>query len=130
MDENNIIVALEAESQEMMVVKAIMFEVIQTKEICQNGQETTSESRMLNYIYDDEPLGFEKELLTSTKKMQAQDHLEEVDLGGGMTKRPTYISAKIDISLKTQVIKLLKEFKYFFNWDYGEIPKLSRDLVE
>lgn len=52
-------------------------------------------------VYDDEPLGFEIDPLTSTKKMITQDPLEEVDLGDGTTKRPSYISAKLDPSLKT-----------------------------
>lgn len=69
---------------------------------------------MLDYICDDEPLGFEKDPLTSTKKLQAQDPLKEVDLIDGTTKRPTYISVKLDPSLKTQVIKVLKEFKDCF----------------
>lgn len=33
------------------------------------GQTTTSETRRLDYIYDNEPLGFEKYLIDSTKNM-------------------------------------------------------------
>lgn len=58
--------ALDAESQELLAVEATHFE---NYESGQNYQETTSESRMLDFIYDDEPLGFEKYPLTSTKKM-------------------------------------------------------------
>lgn len=60
----------------------------------QNGQPTAPESHRLNCIYDDEPLGFEKDPITLTKRMQAQDPLEEIDLGDETTKMPTYISAK------------------------------------
>lgn len=47
-----------------------------------------------------------------------------------MMKRPTYISGKLAPHLKAEVIKVLKEFKDYFSWDYDEIPGLSRDLVE
>lgn len=62
--------------------------------------------------------------------MQAQNSLEEVDLGYGTTKRLTYISVKLDPSLKTQVIMVLKEFKDCFVWDYNEMHGLIRELVE
>lgn len=60
------------------------------------GQTIASKSQRLDCIYDGEPLGFEKDLMTSTKKMQVHDPLEEVNLGDG----PTYISVKIDQHLK------------------------------
>lgn len=63
-------------------------------------------------------------------KMQARDPLEEVDLGDGDVKIPTYISAKVDPYLKEQVVKLLKDFKDFFAWDYNEMPRLNREIVE
>lgn len=69
-----------------MVVEATLFGVVQTKEIDQNNQETTSESCKLDCIYDNEPLGFEKDPLSSAKKIQAQYPLEKVDLGYGITK--------------------------------------------
>lgn len=56
--------------------------------------------------------------------------MDEVDLGNGTIRRPTYISANIDLSLRLKGIKLLHEFKDCFSWDYNEIPGLSRDLVE
>ena len=62
--------------------------------------------------------------------MQPHDPLEEIDLGDRSTIRPTYISANIDPSLRIKVIKLLKEFKDYFAWDYNEMPGLSRELVE
>lgn len=113
----------------MVDVEATMFEV-QPTEIAHNDQETTSKNCGLDCILDDEPLGFEKCPLTLTKKMQAQDPFEEVDLGCGTNKRPTYISGKLDPSLKIQVSKVLKEIKYCFVWDYDEMPGISWDLVE
>lgn len=56
------------------------------------------------------------------------DQLEEVDLGDGTIKKPTYISVNIDLSLKIQMVELL--LKDYFTWDYDEIPGLSWDLVE
>src|ERR1044072_4766820 len=93
-------------------------------------EEGISTSQRLDCIYDDEPLGFERDPHISTKRMQAQDPLEEVDLGDGEVKRPTYNKAKIDPSLKNEMVCLLKEFKDCFAWDYNEMPGLSRDLVE
>lgn len=88
------------------------------------------QGQRLNAIYDDEPLGFEKNLLENNTKMLAQDPLEEIDLGKWGIKRPTYVSANIIPELKIKVIQLLKEYKDCFTWDYDEMPGLSRDLVE
>ena len=49
----------------------------------------------LDAIYDDGPLGFEKDPVASNAKMLAQDPLEEVDLGDGYVRRPTYVSSKL-----------------------------------
>jgi hypothetical protein len=54
------------------------------------------ENQRLDCIYDDEPLGFEKDPMGPAKKMLAHDPLEEVYLGDGTIKRPTFISTKID----------------------------------
>jgi hypothetical protein len=56
--------------------------------------------------------------------------LEEVDLGDGFIKRPTYISTKIDKDFKVRIIEILKKYKNCFAWDYNEMPGLSRDMVE
>jgi len=53
------------------------------------------EGQKLDCIFEDDPLGFEKDHSLETKKIQAQDPLEEIDLGDGYIKRPTYISSKI-----------------------------------
>lgn len=58
------------------------------------GQDE-EQDQWLDAIYDDEPLGFRKDPLATNIKMLAQDPLEEVDLGEGVIKRPTYISTNI-----------------------------------
>lgn len=68
--------------------------------------------------------------MTSTKRMQEQVPLEDVNLGDVTIKRPTYICANIDPSLRMQIIKVLKEFKDNFAKDYDKMPGLSRNLVE
>ncbi|XP_057451900.1 uncharacterized protein LOC130743686 [Lotus japonicus] len=97
-------------------------------ELGKEAKEDMCDSR-LDCIYDDGPLGFEKPLVDATK-MEAQDPLEEVDLGDGSKKMPTYISSLIDPELKGRMIELLKEFRDCFAWDYDEMPGLSRNLVE
>ena len=72
---------------------------------------------MLDCIYEEEPLGFEKDTRDNFLKIQAQDPLEEVDLGDGTIKRITYNNTKIENKMRDQVIELLKEFKDCFAWD-------------
>lgn len=88
------------------------------------------QGQRLDTIYDEEPLGFEKDPLATNIMMLAQDPLEEIDLEEGLTKKPTYISANISHQLNVEVIQLLKEFKDCFTWDYDEMSGLSKDLVE
>src|ERR1044072_3193875 len=145
MAENRINAALEADLEQNMALKAIIVEKsennpnmvkrpnvakLQTVASDEVEEKGTPAMQTLDCIYDDEPLGFEKDPQILTKRMQAQDPLEEVDLGDGAIKRPTYISAKIDPSLKNEMVCLLKEFKDCFSWDYNEMSGLSRDLVE
>ncbi|PNY02082.1 hypothetical protein L195_g025386, partial [Trifolium pratense] len=121
MAENKINMALEANMlQENMAVEASG---------CENGK-TLPSIQKLDCIYDEEPLGFEKYPLSSSQKMQAQDPLEEIDIGDGSIKRPTYISANIPKELHAKLVELLKEFKDCFAWDYNKMPGLSRNLVE
>ncbi|XP_050883612.1 uncharacterized protein LOC127086841 [Lathyrus oleraceus] len=56
----------------------------------------------LDFIYDSEPLGFEKDP-KAPERIRPKDPLEEVDLGENGEKRPTYISANIDNKLKSEV---------------------------
>ena len=79
-----------------------------------NAKEEEIQNQRLDSIYDDDPLGFEKDPLVNNIKMLVQDPLEEIDMGEGLAKRPTYISTKIYPELKIEMIHLLKEFKDFF----------------
>jgi hypothetical protein len=58
------------------------------------------------------------------------DKLEEIDIGDGDKSRPTFISANLDSSFRKELIKLLKEYKDCFAWDYSEMPGLDRSIVE
>jgi hypothetical protein len=58
------------------------------------------------------------------------DDMEEIDIGDGKVKWPTYISARLSGSHKQQWGELLKEFLGSFAWNYTEMPGLGRDLVE
>ena len=58
------------------------------------------------------------------------DELEEVAIGSGDRPRPMYVSAKLDLEYKQELVNLLKEFKYCFAWKYYEMPSLDRSIVE
>jgi hypothetical protein len=58
------------------------------------------------------------------------DKLEEVDIGNGDKPRPTFISANLESGFREELIKLLKEYKDCFAWDYSEMPGLDLSIVE
>jgi hypothetical protein len=58
------------------------------------------------------------------------DELEEIDIGPGDRPRPTYISKKLNPGVKTELVKLLKEYMACFAWEYFEMPGLDRTIVE
>jgi hypothetical protein len=58
------------------------------------------------------------------------DELEAVDIGPGDRPRPTYISAKLDTEYKQELIVMLKELRDCFAWEYYEMPRLDRTIVE
>ena len=58
------------------------------------------------------------------------DDLVEVDIDSGDRQRPTFISAKLATKCKQQLTDLLKEYKDCFAWDYTEMPRLDRSIVE
>ncbi|CAJ2645601.1 unnamed protein product [Trifolium pratense] len=127
--ENRIKMALEAiSSQEDMAVEANVN--LEDKLALEASDVNNGEKQRLDCIYDDEPLGFEKDPHSSIQRMQAQDPLQEIDIGDGSVKRPTYINANIDPSLRERMVELLKYYKDCFAWDYSEMPGLSRNLVE
>jgi len=119
-----------AELKEKASIEAEIEQEEYIKNVNDNFQYSSMENQRLDFIYDDEPLGFKKYPMEPAKKMQAQDPLEEVDLGDGTVKRPTYVSTKIDKEFKAQIVELLKKYKDCFAWDYHEMPGLSRDIVE
>ena len=58
------------------------------------------------------------------------DPLEKVDLGDGNIPRPTFVSKKLSVEYKADLVNLLKEYVDCFVWEYHEMPGLSRDLVK
>jgi hypothetical protein len=58
------------------------------------------------------------------------DKLEEIDIGDGDKPRPTFISANLDSIFREELIRLLKEYKDCFVWDYSEMLGLNRSIVE
>jgi hypothetical protein len=101
-----------------------------TETLVEDSTKDLVDDQKLDCIYDDEPLGFEEDPMGTTVKMKSQDPLEEVDLGDGSVKRPTYISAKFPKEFKDLIVELLKGYKDCFAWDYNEMPGLSRKVVE
>jgi hypothetical protein len=53
------------------------------------------------------------------------NQLEEVDIGNGSDKRPTYISTKLSAGWRKEVCELLRVFIGCFAWDYSEMPGLG-----
>lgn len=72
MTENIIKATLESDSKQKMIVKAIAVKICEADKVV---KDTLSYNQMVDYIYDDEPLGFEKDPLTSGKKASALDPL-------------------------------------------------------
>ena len=107
--ENKIEKALEAELQQNMIIGTIAKDGVEP--INKEPEEVMVEGQRLDCIYDDETLGFAKDPSHLTEKIQAQDHLEEIDLVDGSVKRPTYTSSKIVPEWKVQTIALLKNIK-------------------
>jgi hypothetical protein len=62
--------------------------------------------------------------------LMSANKLEEVDIGNGDKPRPTFISANLESSFREELIKLLREYKDCFAWDYSEMPCLDRSIVE
>jgi hypothetical protein len=60
----------------------------------------------------------------------SMDDLDKVDIGDGVIPRPTYVSGRLNPDKKQEICELLKGYTWCFSWDYTEMPKLSRELVE
>jgi hypothetical protein len=67
------------------------------------------------------------------REFMSADKLEEVDIGNSDKPRPTlptFIIANLDSSFRKELIKLWKEYKDCFAWDYSEMPGLDCSIVE
>jgi hypothetical protein len=53
------------------------------------------------------------------------DSLEEIDIGDGITLRPTFVNKNISLEHKDAIIKLLRYYVKRFTWNYCEMPSLS-----
>jgi hypothetical protein len=51
------------------------------------------------------------------------DPLEEIDIGDGITPRPTFVN--MSLAHKDAIIKLLRDYIDWFDWNYREMPVLS-----
>jgi len=100
------------------------------KTLNEEPKEMIVKGQKLDCVFDDEPSGFEKVLSSANIKIQAQDPLEEIDLGDGSVKRPTYVNSKIGPNFKVRLVALLRKYKDCFSWDYNEMKGLSRSMVE
>jgi hypothetical protein len=58
------------------------------------------------------------------------DELEEVDNGPGDKSQLTFISKKLDLSLREPMIALLMEYSDCFAWNYIEMPRLDRGIIK
>jgi hypothetical protein len=60
----------------------------------------------------------------------AVDELDEIEIGDGAVRRPTYVNRNLTSEQKERVCMLLKGFIGCFAWEYTEMPGLDRILVE
>jgi hypothetical protein len=51
--------------------------------------------------------------------------LEEIDIGDGITPRPTFVNKNMSLEHKDAIIKLLRDHIDCFAWNYHEMPGLS-----
>jgi hypothetical protein len=58
------------------------------------------------------------------------DALAEIDIGDGITPRPTFVKRDLSADYKSNSVNLLREYVDCFAWNYEEMPSLSCDLVE
>jgi hypothetical protein len=58
------------------------------------------------------------------------DPLDKLDIGNGITPRPTFVNKNMSLERKDTVIKLFRYYVDCFTWNYCEMPDLSQELVE
>jgi hypothetical protein len=56
--------------------------------------------------------------------------LEKIDIGDGITPRPTFVNKNMSLEHKNAIMKLLRDYIDCFAWNYHEMLGLSRELVE
>jgi hypothetical protein len=56
--------------------------------------------------------------------------LKEIDIGDGITVRPTFVNRNMSLEHKDAIIKLLRDYVDCFACNYREMSGLSRELVE
>ena len=61
---------------------------------------------------------------------QVHDPMEEVNLNSVEELRITYIGSLLPSYLKEEIITILQEFKDYFAWNYDEMLRMDRSLVE
>ena len=61
---------------------------------------------------------------------QVHNLMKEVKLGIVEEPRIIYISSLLPSDFKEEIIATLQEFKDYFAWNYDEMPRLDRSLVE
>jgi hypothetical protein len=64
------------------------------------------------------------------QSFSSADPLEEIDIGDGITSRPTFVNKNMSLKHKDTVIKLLRYYVDCFIWNYHEMSNLSQELVE
>jgi hypothetical protein len=50
------------------------------------------------------------------------DPLEDIDIGDGITPRPTFVNKNMSLEHKDTIIKLLRNYVDWFAWNYREMP--------
>ena len=85
---------------------------------------------VLDCIYDSSLLGFEQPLEEKIKRVEVQHPFEKVNLGENGEYQPTCVNSLIALEFNNDLVRILKEYKDCFAWEYEEMPGLSRPLVE
>jgi hypothetical protein len=85
------------------------------------------------HSYTDDAMGVGEDLDELGKLgrgFSSMDDLEKVDICDGVVPWPTYINACLNMSQKQEIIELIKAYTCCFAWDYTEMLRLSRELIE
>jgi hypothetical protein len=57
--------------------------------------------------------------------ISSTDPLEGIDIGDGITPKPTFVNNNMPLEHKDAIIKLLKNYVDCFAWNYREMHQLS-----